>query len=107
MNTYEREAIGNQIPQWVSDADWDKAFYVVTSSDIDKFDAFAKEDFPTICDPGWTQEQSDAVYLGQGIEMFELDSGKQLNRFVYYPVIMNGVIVSGYQVYEDLDNHEM
>lgn len=103
----DREPIGNQIPQWVSEVKRNTSFYAVTSSDIDKFDSYAQENFPSFCDARWSQEQSDAVYLGKGIEMFELDNEKQINRIIYYPVVMNGVIVSGYQVYEQLDIHEM
>ena len=101
------EQITNQIPQWVMDTEWNTPFYAATSSDITMFDAYAKEDFPSFCDAQWTQEQSDAVYLGKGIEMFQLDNQRQINRIVYYPVILNGVIVSGYQVYERLGENEM
>ena len=102
----DREKIGNQIPEWVSEADWNKSFYVVSSSDIERFDAYAQENFPNYCDGDWTQEQSDAVYLGQGIEMFTLDDETPINRIIYYPVILNGVIVDGYQVCE-LENQEI
>lgn len=103
----EEEKIGNQIPQWVLDADWNVPFYVRTSSDLQKFDAYAKEHFADYSDPYWTREQSDAVYLGQGIELFALDGEAQMNRIIYYPVMLNGVIVSGYEVYELLDSHEI
>lgn len=103
----DRERIGNEIPQWVSDADWNKPLYVVSSSDREHFDAYAQENFPDYCDAGWTQEQSDAVYLGQGMEMFALDGETQINRMIYYPVILNGVIVGGYQVWEQLDGNEL
>ena len=102
----DREKIGNQIPEWVSEADWNKSFYVVSSSDIERFDAYAQENFPNYCDGDWTQEQSDSVYLGQGIEMFALDDETPINRIIYYPVILNGVIVDGYQVCE-LENQEI
>lgn len=101
------EQIGNQIPQWVMDADWDKPMYVMCPLDIEKFDNYAKENFPIFSDWGWTQEQSDAVYLGLGIEILNLDDGPQFFRTVYYPVVLNGVIVSVYQVYEDLDSREL
>ena len=52
-----------------------------------------KKIFPNYCDGDWTQEQSDTVYLGQGIEMFALDDETPINRIIYYPVILNGVIV--------------
>lgn len=39
--------------------------------------------------------------------MFQLDNERQINRTVYYPVILNGVIVSGYQVYEQLGKNEI
>lgn len=68
----DREPIGNEIPQWVSDADWNQPLYAISSADIESFDAYAQENFPNYCDVGWTQEQSDAVYLGQGIKMFSL-----------------------------------
>ncbi len=103
----DREPISNQIPQWVSDADWNKPLYAASSSDIERFDAYAQENFPNYCDAYWTQEQSDAVYLGQGIEMFALGDGTQINRIIYYPVILNGVIVDGYQVCEKLENQEL
>lgn len=102
----DKERIGNQIPQWVSDADWDKSLYAVSSPDIERFDAYAREDFPSYCDAGWTQEQSDDVYLGQGIEIFVLDDTEQIYRIIYYPVVLNGVIIGGYQVYEQLDNQQ-
>lgn len=101
------EEIGNQIPQWVMDADWDTPMYVMSSPDIDKFDNYAKENFPVFCDWGWTQEQSDAVYLGQGIGIINLDGGTRKYRAVYYPIILNGVIVSIYEVFEDIDNQEL
>ena len=101
------EQISNQIPQWVMNTEWNTPFYAATSSDITMFDAYAKENFPSFCDAQWTQEQSDAVYLGKGIEMFQLDNQRQINRIVYYPVILNGVIVSGYQVYERLGENEI
>ena len=99
----DKERIGNQIPQWVSNADWNKSLYAVSSSDIEDFDTYAQSKFPSYCDTGWTQEQSDSVYLGQGIELFALDDIAPVNRTIYYPVILNGVIVGGYQVIEQLD----
>ena len=107
VDNRNHQQISNQIPQWVMDAEWSTPFYAATSSDITMFDAYAKENFPSFCDSKWTQEQSDAVYLGKGIEMFQLDSQQQINRVVYYPVILNGVIVSGYQVYEQLGENEI
>ena len=103
----DKERIGNQIPQWVSNADWNKSLYVVSPSSIEDFDAYAQANFPSYCDPGWTQEQSDCVYLGQGIEMFVFDDIVQVNRIIYYPVILNGVVVGGYQVFELLDDHQI
>lgn len=103
----DREQIGNQIPQWVSEVSWDKPLYAVSSPDIGRFDAYAQENFPNYCDAYWTQEQSDAVYLGQGIEMFAPGGETQINRIIYYPVILNGVIVDGYQVCEQLGNQEI
>lgn len=102
----DKERIGNQIPQWVSNADWNKSLYAVSSSDIEDFDTYAKLNFPNYCDAGWTQEQSDSVYLGQGIELFVLDDIASVNRIIYYPVILNGVIVGGYQVIEQLDSQQ-
>lgn len=101
------ERIGNQIPQWVMDAEWHKPMYAMSSPDIAEFDNYAKENFPDFCDWGWTQEQSDSVYLGLGIEIINLDGGPRLFRTVYYPVVLNGVIVSVYQVYEDLNSQEL
>lgn len=103
----EREPIENAIPQWAMTSEDHIPLYAVTSSDIDRFNEFAKANFPAFCDQAWTQEQSDNVYLGNGIEIFELDDFEPESRVVYYPVIMNGVIVSGYQVFETLDNLEM
>lgn len=103
----DREQIGNQIPGWVMDADWDKPMYAISCPDIKKFDDYARENFPDYCDAGWTQEQSDAVYLGQGIELFVLDDEIPECRNIYYPVILNGVIVGGYEVYEVLEGHEL
>lgn len=99
--------ISNQIPQWVMDVDWDAPMYVMSSPDIEKFDNFAKENFPNFCDWGWTQEQSDAVYLGHGIQIINLDGGMREFRAVYYPVILNGVIVSVCEVFEDIDSQEL
>lgn len=79
----DRERIGNQIPQWISDVSRNKPFYAVSSPDIERFDAYAQENFPNYCNAYWTQEQSDAVYLGQGIEMFALGGATQINRIVY------------------------
>lgn len=107
VDNRNQQIISNQIPQWVMNTEWNTPFYVTTSSDITMFDAYAKENFPSFCDAQWTQEQSDAVYLGKGIEMFQLDNQRQINRIVYYPVILNGVIVSGYQVYERLGENEI
>lgn len=101
------EEIGNQIPQWVMGADWDTPMYVMSSTDTEKFDSYAKENFPNFCDWGWTQEQSDEVYLGQGIEIINLDGGMRESGAVYYPVILNGVIVSVYEVYENIDSQEI
>ena len=39
--------------------------------------------------------------------MFALDDAAQNNRIIYYPVILNGVIVGGYQVYEQLENQKI
>lgn len=102
-----KEPIGNAIPQWVMMNEDHIPLYAVTSSDIDRFNEFAKANFPAFCDPAWTQEQSDSVYLGNGIELFELDDFEPESRVVYYPVITNGVIVSGYQIFETLENLEM
>ena len=101
------EEIGNQIPQWVMDADWDTQMYVMSSQDIEKFDNYVKENFPVFCDWGWTQEQSNAVYVGQGIEIINLDGGMRESRAVYYPIILKGVIVSIYEVFEDIDSQEL
>ena len=103
----DREEISNQIPEWVSETDWNKPLYAVSSSDIERFDTYAQEEFPNYYDAQWTQEQSDAVYLGQGIEMFALDDATQINRIIYYPVILNGIIVGGYQVCEQLEDQEI
>lgn len=103
----QAERIGNKIPQWVSESDWNYPLYALSSSDIEAFNEYAQKGFPNYCDPEWTQEQSDAVYLGQGIELFQLDNNTQINRIILYPVILNGVIVSEYEVYELLDSHEI
>lgn len=102
----DKERIGNQIPQWVFNADWNKSLYAVSSSDIEDFDTYAKSNFPSYCDAGWTQEQSDSVYLGQGIELFILDDIAPYFRIIYYPVILNGVVVGGYKVIEQLDSKQ-
>lgn len=106
-NTQDVEEIGNHIPQWVMDVDWDTPMYVISSPDTEKFDNYAKENFPNFCDWGWTQEQSDAVYLGKGIEIINLDGGTRESGAVYYPIILNGVIVSVYEVYENIDGQEL
>ena len=101
----DREQISNKIPQWVSDVSWNKPLYAVSSSDIERYDTYAIENFPRYDDDFWTQEQSDTVYLGQGIELFPLgdEPDAQLCRLIYYPVILNGVIVGGFEVYEILE----
>lgn len=106
-NIWDVEEIGNHIPQWVMDVDWDTPMYVMSSPDTEKFDSYAKENFPNFCDWGWTQEQSDAVYLGQGMEIINLDGGTREFGAVYYPIILNGVIVSVYEVYENIDSQEL
>ena len=103
----QEEEIGNQIPQWVCDADWALPLNVMTSTDFDIFNDYVRSIFPSYYDDGWTQEQSDKVYLGQGIAMYQLDDAVPKYRVVYYPVILNGVVVSGLQVYEDLDSHDL
>ena len=103
--SHEQE-IENQIPQWVSDADSLLPMYVMTSTDLEDFDNYAKDIFPTFHDDGWTKEQSDSVYLGQGMEIYHLDGSDREFRIVYYPIILNGVIVSVLDVYED-SNHKM
>lgn len=103
----QEKEIGNQIPKWVSDANWALPLSVMTSTDLDKFNDYARRIFPSYYDDGWTQEQSDQVYLGQGIEMYALDDTVPECRIVYYPVILNGVVVSGLEVYEDLDSHDL
>lgn len=101
------EEIGNQIPQWVSDADRALPMYVMTSTDLEDFNDYAKKIFPSFYDDGWTKEQSGQVYLGQGIEMHHLDDSVRVLRAVHYPVILNGVVVSVLDVFEDLSTHEM
>ena len=103
----QEEEIGNQIPQWVCDADRALPLNVMTSTDFDIYNDYVRSIFPSYYDYGWTQEQSDKVYLGQGIAMYHLDDAVPENRVVYYPVILNGVVVSGLQVYEDLDSHDL
>lgn len=103
----QNEEIGNQIPQWVSESGWELPMYVMTSAEHEAFDDYAKTIFPSYYDDGWTKEQRDSVYLGQGIEMYQLDKAAQELRIFYYPVILNGVVVSGLIVYEDLNSHEM
>lgn len=103
----EEEEIGNQIPQWVSDTDRVLPMCVMTSTDLEDFNDYAKKTFPLFYDAGWTKEQSDKVYLGQGIEMYHLDDSARELRMVNYPVILNGVIVSVLEVYEDVYTHKM
>lgn len=101
------EKIGNRIPQWVSDAEQALPMHIMTSTDLEEFNDYAKKVFPSFYDDGWTKEQSDQVYLGQGIEMHHLDDSVRELRSVYYPVILNGVVVSVLDVFEDLSTHEM
>lgn len=103
----QEEEVGNQIPQWVSDAGQALPMYVMTSTDLEDFNDYAKKIFPSFYDDGWTKEQSDKVYLGQGIEMYHLDDSARESRAVNYPVILNGVVVSILEIYEDLYTHEM
>ena len=41
----DREEIGNEIPQWVCDADWNQPLYAISSSDIEPFDTNAQEKY--------------------------------------------------------------
>lgn len=102
-----RERIVNTIPQWVAESDLNCPLFVLSSPDIEAFNEYAQKNFPNYCEPYWTQEQSDTVYLGQGIELFQLDNNTQINHIIFYPIILNGVIVAGYEVYELLDSHDM
>lgn len=96
-----KEEIGNVISEWVTESERDiTPFYVVTGSG-EQFDQFAIEEFPDICDAYWTQEQSDAVYLGHAMELFSLDGQENGNKTAFYPVILNGTIVSVLVVYLD------
>lgn len=95
-----KEEIGNVIPEWVTESERDMTpFYVVTGID----EQFAMEEFPKICDAYWTQEQSDAVFLGHGVAVFNLDGQENGNKMVFYPVILNGTIVSVLVVYLETD----
>lgn len=101
------EEIGNQIPQWVSDANQALPMHVMTSTDLEDFNDYAKKVFSSFYDDEWTKEQSDKVYLGQGIEMYRLDGSAGKLRIVNYPIVLNGVIVSVLEIHEDLHTHEM
>lgn len=103
----KEEEIGNVIPQWVSNVKWALPMHVTTSKDLEEFDDYAKSVFPSYYDDEWTKKQNDDVYLGQGMEMYQLDDARQEFKSVYYPVILNGVVVSVLQIYEDIDSHEM
>ncbi len=103
----EWEEISNAIPEWVIETHWNKTLYAVSEENIDDFNQYALENFPSYCDSEWTQEQSDAVCLGMGIRMFVLDGQTEINKIIYYPVILNGVIVGGYQVYENNEGMNM
>ncbi len=94
------EELSNTIPSWVEETQWNKSLYAVSEEGLEEFDGYALENFPSFCDASWTQSQSDAVCLGSGIRMFVLDGSEEVNKIVYYPVILNGIIVGGYQVYE-------
>ena len=48
--------------------------YVMASTDLEEFNDYVKKTFPSFYDDGWTKEQSDKVYLGQGIEMIQMIS---------------------------------
>ena len=94
----QKEEIGNVIPDWVVETVNSEPLYVITEN-LKDFDDYAVSEFPDICDAYWTQEQSDAAYLGQGIRNFQLDD-KQLDIVsVDYPVILNGHVVSILTVY--------
>lgn len=94
----EKDAIGNEIPKWVENENWNKKLFAVTSSEIIEFDEYITTNFPSYSDSAWTQEQSDSVYLGKGIKIYNLDGNKAINDIVFYPVILNGIIVLGCEV---------
>ncbi len=100
LDEIQWQEISNAIPAWVEETSWDKSLYAVSEAGLDEFDEYALETFPSFCDAQWTQQQSDAVCLGSGIRMFVLDGTSEVNKIVYYPVILNGIIVGGYQVYQ-------
>ncbi len=98
LPSIEKDPIGNEIPDWVEKQHWDKELFAVTSSEIIEFDEYVTENFPQFSDSSWTQEQSDSVYLGKGIKIYNLDERETINDIVFYPVILNGIIVSGCEV---------
>lgn len=102
----EEEPIGNQIPDWVTREERDDSFYILGKSGMEEFDEYAAEVFPTYCDAQWSQEQSDAVYLGRGMYCFALDEQPIENIFVYYPVILQGTIVTTLLIYQDVETQE-
>ena len=95
----EHEPISNTIPDWVGTAKDERPLYVLNTLDISDFDRFALEDFPTSSDPEWTQEQSDRVYLGQGIPMYWMGGTEPEAQQVCYPILLDGTIVSCLKVH--------
>jgi hypothetical protein len=88
-----QERIQEDIPEWVEQTEWSYPLYAYTSSDLQDFDPVMQDGFPYTSASGWSQEQSDAVYLGQGIEIFRLDGSGSDSRLVYYPMVYHGVII--------------
>ena len=98
-----REAITNQIPEWVMASNNNSTpLYAVTNVNIDDVVDYAKTNFPEISDANWTQEQSDNLSLGFGIRVFRLDNQNyDLVELYYFPILLNGTIVSMLMVIRD------
>lgn len=105
------EEIGNEIPLWVEEKDSvGSSFYAVTLEDKEDFDLYAKEVFKNLSDSEWTQEQSDNVYLGQGIYSIPFDGDRNKEHtatILHYPIILNDTIVSMMMIYQSEDEFDM
>lgn len=103
----EYEKISNDIPRWVFANECDNTpLYVATAENMNDMMAYAIQEFPSLCDSHWTQEQSDDVYLGQGIQCYVLDDSEvhySITTVTYFPIIYNGTIISMMMVYETSD----
>ena len=101
----EKEEIANKIPAWVDSNKDQSPLWSITLPDEQRegFDAEAISFYKGLRDPDWTEEQSDAIYLGKGMYCTTLNKNTTPFETMKYPCILNGVIVSWLSVSKDVD----